>query len=113
MAVTVTYSWPVAGIVAPTALQTEDLVVADVLADNNADTDAVITTNMGLSAADLAAGRPAVVIEPLRASAQASLWYVLAKAANSVTITKAPGVGGDAAGAQVRVHITRPHSIYQ
>lgn len=112
MAVTVTYSWPVAGVVAPTALQTEDLVVADVIADNNADTDAVITHNIGLSAAELVAGFPIVALEPMIAAAQASLWYVSAKAANTVTVTKAAGVGGDPA-AQLRVHVRRPHTIYR
>ena len=113
MAVTVTYEWPVAGIVAPTALQAEDLVTANVLADNNADTDAIIVHNIGLSVAELAAGLPIVILEPLRASAQASLWYVSARDANTVTVTKAGGVGGDAAAAQLRVHVRRPHTIFR
>lgn len=113
MAVTVTYEWPVAGLVAPTALQAEDLVTANVLADNNADADAVITHNIGLSVAELNAGFPVVILEPLRASAQTSLWYVRLKAANTVTVTKAAGTGGDAAGPQLRVHIRRPHTIYR
>lgn len=115
MAVTVAYLYPVIGGVAPTALQTADMVVATVIADNNADTDAVIVHNMGLSAAELAEGKPIVTLEPgiaEAAAARVSNWIVGAKAANQVTVHKAAG-GGGAAGIQLRVVVRRPHSIGQ
>lgn len=112
MAMTVTYEHPVAGLVPPVAVtESKDLVVATVGVGLAADTDAVIVHNLGLAAADLAAGHPEVVLEPLTAAARASLWYVSAKTANNITVTKAGGVGAGAA--QLRAHISRPHTIGQ
>ncbi len=79
MAAVITYQHPVAGIVAPTALQAMDLVTAVVEA-LDADTDAVVVHNLGLTAAQLALGWPIVTLEPLYAVAgtEANLadWFV-------------------------------------
>lgn len=114
MAVTVAYEHPIAGAGPPTALQVADMVTATVIASADADTNAVITHNMGLSAADLAAGRPVVILEPgvaEAAAARLSNWAVTAKDANTVTVNKTNAVGSGAAGIQLRVHISRPHSV--
>lgn len=112
MAISVNYEHPVTGAVAPTALQTIDEVtfICDGGAAGGADTAVIVTHNMGLSVADLAAGRPEVILEPLTAVARLSLWVVTAKAADTITLGKAAGAGTVGA-AQLRVHIRRPHTI--
>lgn len=113
-AVTVTYEYPVAGTTAPTAgNQTKDLVVANVIATADADVTAVITHNLGLSAAELAAGMPRVTVMLLISQALTALaaWTVTTIAANSITLTKLASTGSGNAGAQIRVHIERPHTI--
>ena len=111
MAVTVNYRYPVTGIVAPTALQSKSTVVAAIIATLNGDTDAVITHNFGLSAAELALGWPEVIITPMQqAIGAASGWACTAYAADTVTVTKSGAAGGDAA-EQVMVVVRRPHSI--
>lgn len=111
MAVTVTYEWPVAGTTPPTAAQVADEVTARVVATADADTTAVITHNMGLTAADLAAGRPTVVLTPLIAAASLSLWTAAYTDGNTITLTKATTAGSGNAGAQLRVDVKRPHTI--
>lgn len=115
MAAVITYEHPVAGIVAPTALQSADQVTAVVEA-LDADTDAVVIHNMGLTAAQLLLGWPIVDLVPLYAVAgtEANLadWFTRLKTANDITITKtAVGGSGTGAGPTVRVQIQRPHSI--
>jgi hypothetical protein len=115
MAAVITYQYPVAGLVAPTALQVADQVTAVVEA-LDADTDAVVIHNLGLTAAQLLLGWPIVTLEPLYAvgGTEAILadWYVRLKTANDITITKvAVGGSGTGVGPTVRVHIQRPHSI--
>lgn len=113
MAITVTYEHPVAGLVAPTAVQVATQVTATVIASADGDTNADITHNMALSVAELAAGFPIVILEPLTAPAQLSLWYVPAanKTTNAVRVTKSVAGGSGNAAAQLRVHILRPHTI--
>lgn len=111
MAVTVTYEYPVAGLVPPTAVvQAKNMVVANIIATANGDTDAVVTHNLNLSAADLASGKPMVTLERIDAAARASLWVITALAADTVTVTKS-GAAGGAVPAQLRVTVRRPHSI--
>lgn len=115
-AVTVTYEYPVAGTTAPTAAQSANanIVRANVIATADADTTATITHNFGTSAGDLAAGRPIVILEPLlQASAGLSLWAFTSKTTNTVVCTKSTAVGSGNAGAQIRVHVLRPHSIIE
>jgi hypothetical protein len=109
MAVTVTYTYPVAGLVPPTALQTHDLVMATVIADADADTTATIIHNMGMPATAV----PIVEITPLLTMAFISGWYVDAAAstADQTVLTKGIGAGSGDAGAQIIVSIRRPHSI--
>lgn len=113
MAVTVTYEWPVAGVVAPTALEVADKVVANVIAALDADVLATITHNLGLSAAELAAGFPEVMVEQMLPQGWLSTPHVLAagKTTNAVAVTMSNAVGSGAATAQFRVTISRPHSI--
>jgi hypothetical protein len=110
MAGTATYEWPATGAMAPTALQVADQVTALITSDGNPQaTSAVITHNMGLSPADLAAGRPVVTIERIRAVAIAESWIVALQDANSITLSQV--VVGGGAGANIRVTVQRPHSM--
>jgi len=113
MAVTVTYTYPVAGTTPPVAAQAanENAIVGTVTATLDADTTAVITHNWGLSAAQLAAGQPFVRLVGTGATEILSGWYVSAVATNTVTLTKATTAGSGAAGAQLTFTIDRPHSI--
>lgn len=115
MPVTVTYLSPVAGTVAPTALQASNCqqIVADIVATADADTTATVTHNFGLSAADLAAGDPRITLTPLLSQALTALsgWAVTTIATNSLTLTKLTSVGSGNANAQLRVSVQRPHSI--
>lgn len=107
MAGTAVYEYPVAGGVAPTALQTKETVVATLLSDGLIG-DGIITHNMGLSAADLAAGRPVINLERYAAGALAAQWIVTAFDANTVTCTQLAAGG---ATNTIRVTIRRPHTI--
>lgn len=110
MAVVLNYEYPVAGLVGPTPLQGQaDSCNANIIEDAGAALSVVITHNMAISAADLALGFPQVILTPLLADARTSLWIVTAKAANTVTVTKAASAGD--ADPQLCVHIRRPHSI--
>ena len=115
MAAVITYQYPVAGLVPPTALQAHDQVTA-VIEALDADVAAVVVHNLGLTAAQLALGWPIVTLEPLYATAgtEANLadWITTIKTANDVTLAKTnAGGSGTAAGPTVRAHIQRPHSI--
>ncbi len=114
MAVTVTYTYPVAGTTAPTALQASNAnaVVADVVATADADTTAVVTHNFGLTAAQLANGFPLVNEVPTLSQALTAMsgWVNSANAANTSTFTKLASVGSGNASAQLRVTIQRPFS---
>lgn len=114
MAVSVVYEHPVAGGTAPTALEAADKVVAEIISTADADTGpAVITHNMGVSAADLAAGFPEVLIEQLLPAGWLNLPHVLAanKLTNSVGVTLTNVGSSGNANAQIRVTITRPHTV--
>ena len=107
MAVSNNYVLPATAAVAPTAAQVATSVIADVTATADADTTATITHNFG--AAPLL-----VLLTPLlQVSAGLSLWAVTAIGANTVTLTKATTAGSGNAGAQVRVWITKPHTLIQ
>jgi len=115
MAATVVYEYPVAGTapgVVPTAVQVKDLVTFAVIGSAAAETIAA-THNMSLSAADLAAGLPIVILEPLFASAGteaiSASWIVSAKAA--ATLSLAHLAAGSSDIPMLRVHVLRPHTI--
>jgi hypothetical protein len=118
---TATYEHPVIGLVAPAALLVADQVTFTINDVANADVALIVTHNMGLSAAELAAGLPIVTLVPLRASARAADWIIgsaalpgiTGKTANTIQLTKVAGAGVDAGAgiAQIRVHLQRPHSI--
>ncbi len=114
MAITVTYTYPVAGVTPPTAAQAKDLVVASVVASADGDTVATITHNFGLTAAQLAAGFPLVsmTLGPLgQALAASSGWSFTSASANAAVFTKLATVGSGSATAQLIVALQRPHSI--
>lgn len=116
MAVTVTYEYPVAGLVPPVAItQAKDFVTANVIADADGDLAATITHNLGISVADLAAGLPVVTLEPLQTAgtteARLADWIVTSKTANTVVLGKTNAGGSGAAAPTLRVHVQRPHSI--
>lgn len=112
MAVTVTYQHPVAGIVAPTALQVADMVIATIIKGADGDVAATITHNMGLTAAQLAAGFPIVTITPIeQVTAALADWTVGVPTADTVPLNATAAVGSGSANPQVRVTVRRPHSI--
>jgi len=115
MAATVVYEYPVAGTapgVVPTAAQVRDMVTFTVIGSAAAETIAA-THNMNLSAAELAAGLPVVVLEPLFASAGteaiSASWIVAAKATATLSLTHLAAGSSDIP--QLRVHVRRPHTI--
>lgn len=124
MAVTAVYEHPTSP-GAPSLLQAKEQVTFTLNDVLNADTTIIVTHNMALSAADLAAGLPIVVFEPLRATARGaagSAWCVgsaalpgiAGKTANAIQLTKTAGAGSNDPGAgvaQIRIHLLRPHSI--
>lgn len=111
MAYVTTYLWPVAGLTAPTATQSfkYNEVSADVNKGASGDTTVDITHNWALSAAVLAAGYPEVELEPSALSFYSALYFVSARATNSITLTAA--TGGGTTGANVRVRIKKPNSL--
>lgn len=99
MAVTNSYNWPLAGgTVPPTAAQSNYLVMGQMnWADS--DTQAVITHNFGLTAAEITAGFPIVTLDIDSTNTGTGLQagtIAVSAAANTVTLTKvsAAGTGG-------------------
>ena len=118
MALTVNYYWPVAvpgtttpapsnqmvpTIPTPPASSRFNEVVAQIT-DDGVTTSAVITTNFGLSVGELAALWPEVKFEPTLPGGLTG-FYVVARAANSVTIGLRPVTSGVVVGV---VRVTRP-----
>jgi len=112
MAVTVTYAYPVTGVVPPTAAQmlNANAVTAEVEATADADTTATITHNMALTVAQQAALQPFIRLTPLLTQFYLSTWTAAFPDGNTVTLTKGIGVGSGAMGAQLRVIVERPFS---
>lgn len=75
-----------------------------VVATADGDTTAVVNHNFGTTP-------ETVVITPLLDAGHTSRWFVSAKAANSVTLTKGTGVGSGNAGAQIEVLVQKIHTI--
>lgn len=103
----VAYTWPATGAVAPTALQTKDRVVATITTAPGS-ADIAVVHNMGLSAADLSAGRPIVNIEQTTADANVARLIVSAQSANGTTLTQ---LSGTATAATAIATVRRPHTI--
>lgn len=112
-AVTVTYKNVGSGTTPPTAIQATRVnsVVATIAASADADAAAVITHNLNLSAADIAAGWPTVLFEPLSVQFQTSNWSVASHDPNYLGLVKNNAAGGGAAAAQLKVTVARPHTI--
>lgn len=115
MPITVNYLWPVTATptTPPNAAQSAAVstVIAGVTATADADTTAVITHNLGIPAADLAAGFPVITITGITAPSAISLWRAVNTDGNTVTLTKSTTVGSGGVGDQIRVSISRPHTI--
>ncbi len=100
--------------VAPTAAQMQGIneVIAQVVATADADVGPfTITHNMGLSAAELAAGLPEVVLQPILAPGALKAWSITTKATNTIQITGNNVVGSGVAGNSLQVTIRRNHTI--
>lgn len=109
MANTINWLNPATGAVSPTAAQVaaQNEVIVDLTTDG-ALTSQVLTHNMGISAADIALGRPNISVQPSSALANTTLaYFVSAIAANTITLTFA------AVAATIRVKISRPHTLVQ
>jgi hypothetical protein len=102
------YLTPVSGAVPPTPAQGAPVneVYAELTGDGAA-TSLLFVHNLGVSAADLAAGYPEVFLEPLLAAFYTEHPVVTLKTANNVTIT----VLGTAATQFVGVRVKRPNTI--
>ena len=113
MAVVITYEHPVTGVTAPTALQANEKVVATVTATADGDVLGTIVHNMAISAADLAAGFPEVLIEPMLPAGWLSTPHVLDgdKDATDVPVTMSAAGSSGNANPQFRVTVSRPHTI--
>jgi len=106
----VTYDWPVAGLVAPTATQMvkRNTLTADVSIELY-DTTITITHNMQLTAAQLAAGFPLVNFEHKSLPSEQERPFVSSRTTNTVVLTVTDfGVGTIVA--PMRVTINRPTS---
>lgn len=108
MSVTVTYKAPYT--TAPTTAQQhytpKNLVIATVAASVAGDTQAIITHNFGLSAAELALDYPLVAITPQDGNEITSPWFEISQAPNFTVL----GKGTTATGGTVKVAIQRPAS---
>lgn len=125
MAVTAVFEHPPTGLVNPAAAVVKDRVTFTLNDVLSADVGITVTHNMNLSTADLAAGFPIVVVQPLLAGARDSAWCVgstanaaagtTGKNANTIVLTREGGVGvtADAGAAimQIRITLLRPHTI--
>lgn len=113
MAVTVTYLNVGSGTTPPTvgAAMHVNSVVATIIATADGDVAAVITHNLQLSAADIAAGWPTVLFEKMSSFAQTSDWYIASLDPNWVGLAKHNAAGGGNAAVQLRVVVARPHTI--
>jgi len=113
MANVINYLWPVLGSTPPTAAQSS--VVNSVRAtitptQTNSPTQA-ITHNLGISAADISSGFEDVGIEPLDSLAGTSGWYVQSIDPNFIGLAQGNSSGGYDTNVQVKVTISRPHTI--
>lgn len=78
--------------------------VSDVEADDDADAIATIPHGLGATPS-------VVIITPLAAEAQVSLWFAGTVNATNVVLTKTTDVGSGGAGNQVRMIASLPHSL--
>lgn len=108
--VTVTYKYPVSGLVAPTAQQVRVLsMVTATLNWGDTDTSATITHNFGLSSAELADLFPVPVVYAiaLNGSPSAPAPFVNLTDGNTITITKSSVTNS---GGTFNVVVFRPHT---
>lgn len=115
-AVTVTYESPLsvqATTTGPTTAQIKaqiNEVSATIVASADGDVAATVTHNMGQDAAQLALGRPWVILEPILTLALTALpmWTITTKTAVVITLTKLASTGSGSGTAQLRTIILRP-----
>lgn len=113
MAVTITYKNIGSGSTPPTQIEAQHVnsVVATITATADADAAAVITHDLNLSAADIASGWPSVLFEKISAMAQTSDWFIASYDPNYIGLVKRNAAGGGNANPQLKVTISRPHTI--
>lgn len=113
MAVTITYEHPVAGGTAPTATEAKRVsaVVAVVEATAAGDLSATIEHNMALSAAELAAGFPVVIMELMLPGAWVKAPHELAAGRLTNTLEITMENAGGVAGNMFRVTVLRPNTL--
>lgn len=81
-----------------------DTYIATVIATADADTTATITHGLG--------GAPdEVILTPIIAAGQTSLWVAAAPGATTVVLTKGTAVGSGSASAQLRVQVRRTYGM--
>lgn len=119
-AVTITYTYPIAGVTAPTPTLAKaagfpggayNTVRGNVIATADGDTTAALTHNFALSAGALAAGQPELTPIPLHAAFWLSEWTFVYTNGNVVTGTKTTAGSSGNAAAQLGFIIRRPNSI--
>ncbi len=76
-----------------------------------ADADSSVEITHGISGVDAADTQLKVTLEPIRPEFYLSNWYVSARSATTITLTKDTQTGSGHASAQARVHIERVHTI--
>lgn len=107
-AVVVTYTYPVAGTVPPTAVQGQVNACNATVAWLDADTVALITHNFGLAATDPAALFPFISISVNTAGTALPIAAVTFTNTNSITLTKSTAAGS---GGTINVQLLRPQSM--
>lgn len=112
--VTIGYTYPVAGVTAPTAGQAANcnMVCGTIIADADGDTTATVTHNMALTAAQLAAFTPLPAIYAVTAAGRISAWIPTSLTANACVYTKTTTSGSGAAPIQAIFQIARPNSLF-
>ena len=104
---TVTYEWPITGLVAPTADQSRThQAVSAIITGDGAATTFTVTHNWGLSTAEIAAGFPWVNLEPLLVAYYTANPFVSSKAGGQAVVFTNVAF----ATAAIRVTLWRPWS---
>jgi hypothetical protein len=113
MAITINYLYPVTGTTPPTFLQSLNVtaVTATIFATSAPDTAAVITHNFALPAADISAGWPNVLVEPIDSLAASSDWWIQSLDPNYVGLARLTSTAGQDTVPQIKVKVSRPSTL--
>jgi hypothetical protein len=83
-------------------------VIATVFPTSSPDTAAVITHDFQMPAADISAGWPQVIIEPIDSLALASDWWVQSVDPNYLGLARLTSLAGQDTVPQIKVFVSRP-----